>query len=262
MSSKLFREERLRLITEMAYQQKKVVVKDLAEEFNRSPSSIRLDLDELEARGLLVRTHGGAILAEDVETDFVLGKNFLTKRIEMNKPEKQRIAEAVADLVRDGDSVMIDGGSTTYYVAKRLHSKRGLTVITTSLYLLQPLMENSETKIFMTGGMFHRDFQDMVGGISVDTLGRFTPSCAITGMDAFSIESGFTTTEPAMAQIKKKMLSVCRKSIVVVDSTKYDKSCLFHVANLKDVFALVTDKNVPEELAKHLEDSGVELICV
>lgn len=262
MDSKIFREERLRMITEIACSQKKVIVNDLAEHFNRSQSSIRLDLAELEARGLLTRTHGGAILADDVETDFVLGKIILTKRIETNKPEKQRIAEAVADLVHDGDSVMIDGGSTTYYVAKHLNSKRGLTVITTSLYLLPPLMENPETKIFMTGGMIHRDFQDLVGGISVDTLARFTPTCAITGIDAFSIDNGFTTTEPSMAQIKKKMLSVCRNSIVVVDSSKYGKSCLFHVADLKDIYALVTDKNVPEELEQHLANSGVDLIRV
>ena len=123
-------------------------------------------------------------------------------------------------------------------------------------------MENSETKIFMTGGMIHRDFQDLVGGISVDTLARFTPTCAITGIDGFSIDHGFTTTEPSMAQIKKKMLSVCRKSIVVADSSKYGKSCLFHVANLQDVYALVTDKNVPEELKQHLANSGIELILV
>jgi len=262
MAAKIFREERLRLIMDLVYQKKKVVVNDLAEHFNRSPSSIRLDLAELEDRGMLSRTHGGAILVQDAETDFVFGKNFLNKRIETNKEEKQRIAESVVGLVNDGDSVMIDGGSTTYYVAESLASKRGLTVITTSVHLLPTLMENSDTKVYMTGGLIHRDFQDLIGEISVDSIQRFTPDCAIMGIDAFSIDQGFTTTEPAMAQIKKKMIAVSKKTIIVVDSTKYGKACLFHVANLKDLFAIVTDKNAPDELDKFLVGSDVKLLRV
>ena len=260
MASKIFREERLRLIMELAYEKKKVIVNELAEHFNRSPSSIRLDLAELETRGLLSRTHGGAILAEDAETDFVFGKSFLNKRVEMYKQEKQRIAGKVIDLVNDGDSVMIDGGTTTYYVAENLSTKRGLTVITPSLYLVPPLIENSDTKIYLTGGLIHRDFQDTIGEISVDSITRFTADCAIIGIDAFSIEQGFTTTEPAMAQIKKRMISVCKKAIVVVDSSKYGKACLFHVASLKDVYAIGTDRNVPDEVERYLEGSNVKLI--
>lgn len=260
MEAKIFREERLRLISEIAHQKKQVIVNDLAKHFNRSPSSIRLDLQELEARGLLSRTHGGAILAENVETDFVFGKNFLNIRIEMNKQEKQRIARAVAELVHDGDSVMIDGGSTNFYVAESLSAKRGLTVITPSLYLLPPLMENSDTKVYVTGGLIHRDFKDLIGEITVDSLGRFTPACGIIGIDAFSIDQGLTTTEPAMAQNKKRIISVCKKVIVVVDSSKYGKACLFHVTNLKNVYALVTDINVPDELEDHLAGSDVKLI--
>jgi DeoR/GlpR family transcriptional regulator of sugar metabolism len=262
MATKMFREERLRKIMEIAYLKKKVIVKDLAEHYDRSPASIRLDLAELESRGMLVRTHGGAILAEAAETDFVFGKNFLNKRVLMNKTEKKRIAEAVVELIHDGDSVMIDGGSTTFYVAESLKAKHGLTFVTTSLHLLPSLMENSDAKIYMTGGLIHRDFQDLIGEISVDSLQRFTPDCAIMGIDAFSIDQGFTTTEPAMAQIKKNMISVCKKAIIVVDSSKYGKTCLFHVANLKDVHAIITDKKVPDELKKYFEGIDTKFICV
>jgi len=260
MAIKIFREERLRMIMEIAYLKKKVIVDDLTEQFKCSPSSIRLDLAELESRKILKRTHGGAILAEKVEKDFVFGKNFLNQRVETNKDEKERIAQAVVELIHDGDSIMIDGGSTTFYVAQHLSAKRGLTIITTSLYLLPSLIENSEMKIFMTGGLIHRDFQDLIGEIAVDSLQRFTPDCAIMGIDAFSLEQGFTTTEPAMAQIKKQMISVCKKAIIVADSSKFGKTCLFHVANIKDVYALVTDKKSPDEIVKFLEGSSVKLI--
>jgi len=260
MVAKMFREERLRQIIEIAYDKKKLIVSDLADQFNRSPSSIRLDLTELEKRGILKRTHGGAILAEKAETDFIFGKNFLNLRLETNKPEKEKIAKAVTELIHDGDSIMIDGGSTTYYVAKQLSTKRGLTVITTSLNLLPSLIECSDMKVYMTGGLIHRDFQDAIGEISVDSLQRFTPDVAIMGIDAFSLDQGFTTTEPAMAQIKKQMFSVSKKPIIVADYSKFGKACLFHVADLKDVFALITDKGSPAELDKFLERSNVKLV--
>ena len=113
MAANLFREERLQMIMEMNYEKKKVFVKALAEQFGKSPSSIRLDLAELENRGLINRTHGGAILAEVVGSTYVLDKGFLSQRKETAKEEKKRIGRAVIELISDGDSIMIDGGSTT-----------------------------------------------------------------------------------------------------------------------------------------------------
>ena len=135
MAANLFREERLGLIMEMIYEKKKVIVKELADRFGKSTSSIRLDLTELESRGLIHRTHGGAILVENISNDYIVNKNWVRLRDKMNKPEKDRIGKAVLDLINDGDSIMIDGGSTTYSVGKYLKAKRGLTIITTSYHM-------------------------------------------------------------------------------------------------------------------------------
>ena len=119
MKRTIFREERLQMIMNMIVEQKKVYVNDLAERFGRSTTSIRTDLMELESRGLIVRTHGGAILPEKNEKEFVLDKNILKFREELYAAEKNRISKATMDLIQDGDSVLIDGGKHHIFCCSR-----------------------------------------------------------------------------------------------------------------------------------------------
>ncbi len=260
MKKKMFREERLRLIMENIYDQKKVVVNDLARQFGRSSSSIRLDLAELESRGLIVRTHGGALLADEAADDLILNKKFLQLRAELNKEEKQRIGAAAIDLIHDGDSIMIDGGTTNYFFAQNLAQKRGLTIITTSIHLLPVLLEISDAKIFLTGGLVYRDFEDMIGEIPLDSIARFKPDHTVIGIDGVSIEHGLTTTEPTMAPLKRKMVSVSSNLIIVSDSSKFGKVCLLSVADLKAASTIVTDARLPLEFAEKIESFGPTVI--
>ena len=260
MDANLFREERLRLIMEMIYEKKKVFVKELADKFGKSSSSIRIDLTELESRGLINRTHGGAILADMVNNTYVVDKKFLHLREQIAKAEKQRIGKAVIELISDGDSIMIDGGSTTYYVAQNLKAKRGLTIITTSFYLLHELLEISDAKIYLTGGLIHRDFEDLIGDISIDSIRRFKPDCVIIGIDGMSIKNGFTSTESSMKQIKKQMKSTGGKTIVVADSTKIGKVCPQHVSDINDVYAVITDTGASHEFIQSFNGFDTKLI--
>ena len=260
MDVNLFREERLRLIMEMINEKKKVFVKELANEFGKSSSSIRLDLAELESRRLINRTHGGAILADMGNNTYVVDKKILYQREETSKAEKQRIGKAVIELISDGDSIMIDGGSTTYYVAHTLNKKRGLTIITTSFYLLPVLLEISDAKIYLTGGLIHRDFKALIGDISIDSIQRFKPDCVIMGIDGMSIKNGLTSTEASMKQIKKQMKSVGEKTIVVADSTKIGKVCPQHVLDINDVYAVVTDTGASQEFIQSFSRFDTKLI--
>lgn len=260
MKKKIFREERLRMIMGNIYDQEKVVVHDLARQFGRSSSSIRLDLAELESRGLIVRTHGGALLADGAADDLILTKKFLQLRTESNREEKQRIGEAAVELIHDGDSIMMDGGSTTYFVAKNLRKKRGLTIITTSISLLPLLLEIADAKIFLTGGMVYRDFEDTIGEISLESIRRFKPDHTIIGIDGISLEQGLTSTEPTIAPLKRQMVAESKDLIVVSDSSKFGKVCVLSVAELKEVSTIVTDKQVSEEWVEKLRSLGPLLI--
>ena len=262
MPEQLFREERLMRIMEKIHADGKVVVTELAEEFALSKPSIRLDLAELESRDLIERTHGGAILKDAINSRYIAVKNDLVLRKEIYKEEKQRIGQAVINLIHDGDSIMIDGGSSTYYVVKNISMRRGLTIITSTLALLPLLLEIPDAKIYLTGGLLHKEFEDLIGEISVSTLRRFKPNYAIFGIDAISMEDGFFSTESSTAEIKKQMIQSGAQSIVVADSSKFGNVSLCHVANLEDVDYLVTDKNIPQEYVNHFKDTRVRLITV
>ena len=260
MAANLFREERLRLIMEIIYDKKKVFVKGLAGKFGRSVSSIRLDLSELESRGLINRTHGGAILNESIGNHYIKNKSLIRLRDETNKAEKERIGKAVLDLIHDGDSIMIDGGSTTYYVAKYLKEKHGLTIITTSYHLFPILLEIQDAKIFLTGGLVYREYEDLIGDIPIDTIRRFNPDCVIIGIDGVSLDHGLTITVPPVAAIKRNMVEVGKKIIAVADSSKFGNVSLLHIADLSNIHTIVSDTGVPEKFIQAIEGSGVELI--
>lgn len=260
MKKKVFREERLRMIMEMLFEQKSVTVDQLSNKFDKSAGMIRLDLTELESRGLISRTHGGAILVSDSAEDFVLEKNLLQLRVETKEEEKVRIGKAVAELIHDGDSVMIDGGSTNYFVAMELRKKRNLKIVTTSLFLFPVLSEIPDAVIYLTGGVLRREYQDTFGEIALDTIKRFQPEHTILGVDGVSRSSGFTTVDPGLAMIKRQMVAVSKNLIVAADSSKFGKVCLLTIADIQDTSIIVTDSNLPVAEAEAIRALGPDVI--
>ncbi|MEA4908325.1 MAG: DeoR/GlpR transcriptional regulator [Chloroflexi bacterium] len=256
----LFREERLQLILKSLLARKKVLVTDLVREFEVSASTIRLDLAELETRGLLSRTHGGAILPEKIDNELITSKNILALREETQTEEKDAIAQAVLNLIHDGDSIMIDGGSTTARVAQRLGQRRKLTIITTSYHLLPILLEISDATIYVTGGLVHRDFKDFVGEISLDSISRFHTDITVIGIDGVSVKQGLTTPDIMMAQVKKKMIALSKKLVVVADQSKMGKVCLVPVAPLDSSFTIITDGQVDIDFIEQIRSLGTKVI--
>ena len=247
---------------ETLHEEGKVFVDKLAQNFGRSESSIRLDLAELESRKLIKRTHGGAILGESIGSDYVLNKNLIILRDETRKEEKKRIGRAVLDFVNDGDSIVIDGGSTTFYVGQCLKAKRGLTIITTSYHMLPILLEINDAKIFLSGGLIHREYEDLIGDISIGSIQRFNPDCAILGIDGISILHGLTIADPSVALRKQKMIEVSKKSIVVADSSKFGKVSLIHIADLDGVNSIISDVGTPVNFVREIEKTNVNLVLV
>jgi DeoR/GlpR family transcriptional regulator of sugar metabolism len=261
MKTTIFREERLQMIMNLLVEQKKVFVKNLAERFDLSETTIRTDMMELEERGLIIRTHGGAILPERSEDrQLIFNKNILKFREELFAEEKKRISKATMELIHDGDSVMIDGGSTTHYVAEALKEKRGLTLITTSYYIVTTLIQIPDARIYLIGGLLHREFEDMIGEITTDGLGRFSPDHTIMGTDGISLTQGLTTTEPSIARNKRKMISVSKDLIIVADSSKFGKVAVTKVADLDQVDTLVTDDSATQDCVDAFADIKTRLI--
>jgi DeoR/GlpR family transcriptional regulator of sugar metabolism len=258
--SKLFREERLQLIIERLVADKKAFVADLAEQFGVSTSSIRNDLSELESRGLLVRTYGGAVLPEQLGTHLIVRKSALQLRTAAQLAEKDAIGRAAAALISDGDTIMIDGGSTTECVVRYLHGKRGLTFVTNATSLLPGLSAISDAEIYLTGGLLHREFETLLGEASIEALGRFRAMKAILGMDGVSLHCGFTATHASVAAAKRKMAAASEMVMVVCDHTKFDQVCLMPIARFDEVDYLVTDSGVSPDMVESIRQQGTKVI--
>ena len=246
-SSKTFREERLKHITERVLSGQPVYVNALAEEFDVSSSSIRLDLSELEARGILRRTHGGAILANAMQGRLIAEKSPFEARKQQLQAEKEAIGRAAAALVADGDTLMMDGGSTTLHIARFLADKRGLTIVTNAVALLPDLLAIPDAQVYVTGGVLDRRFATLLGEVALDTIGRFRTAKVILGIDGISADAGLTVTDPAVAATKRKMMEAGRQLIVISDHTKLNHVSLYTLAPLAAMHTLVTDAGAPPD---------------
>ncbi len=260
MPPPIFREERLKWIIHRLKADQSVQVNELAKEFGISPSMIRLDLKELEARGLLQRTHGGAILAEGLNGRVITGKTPFDERRVSLLAEKEAIGCAAAGLVADGESLMLDSGSTTLHVARALQGKRNLTIITNAIDLLPDLMAIPDAQIYLSGGLVNRDYVTLLGEIAAEVIGRFRAAKAILGIDGISLDHGLTATDPAIAAAKRKMMTACGQLIIVADHTKFNQVSLYTLAPIETMHTLVTDSATPYATIEALRERGVEVI--
>ncbi len=255
-----FREERLGLIIQRVMADGKVSVNDLADAFEVSASSIRLDLNELEARGIVTRVHGGAIASETLHDGLITQKSSFQARMAALQPEKDAIGRAAAALVPAGSALMIDGGSTTVYVARHLGTTRDLVIVTNAVTLLSDLLAIPDAQIHVTGGALDRRYGHLLGEVALDTIARFRTELAILGMDGVSVEGGLSVTDPAVAATKRRMMAAGTRLIVVADHTKLGRRSLYSLSPVNRMDTLVTDSGADPDLVEAIRACGPEVI--
>lgn len=232
-------------------------VNELVELFAVSRDTIRRDLDLLERRGLLVRTHGGA-----VNNDRLVRLNStLGSRMDEHVDAKQRIGEAAVSLVRDGETLIINGGSTVYHFAMALGEKRSLTVVTNNLRIPPAVPESAIEAIHILGGTYWPQFQVTIGTVGFSPVAGINVDTAIVGCTGIST-TGVSMTKLDEAAHTSGMIAVARRAIVLADRSKFNVKAFANVAGLERIDHLVTDGEPPAELAAALDRAGVSVtIC-
>ena len=235
-------------------QQRSMSVLELSQHFGVSPMTIRRDLDVLEARGLVLRIHGGArapgapmAVPEDV-------------RGARNVGEKDAIGAAAAAMVEDGQTLFIDAGTTTIELARRLREHRGLTVVTNSVRVLAALADSPGINLIGLGGSVYGGAWSFVGPLAEAALRRFNASVAFMGITSVSLEHGLSEVNYFEAAIKTTMIQRAQRVILLADHTKFEKVSPVTVAPLSDVDAIITDGQVPAELVASYRRAGVEIM--
>ena len=229
-------------------------ISELAATLQVSEATVRRDLRTLEQRGELQRVHGGAVRVDEGTKRELLFHEKATLRAD----EKERIAEAALGLIENGDSVYLDGGSTVLALARKLGSRRELTVVTNSLMAAAELMESGH-KLILLGGEFRPLSRTLVGPLTSPIGEALHIGKAFFGTIGLTA-SGVSTTDPGEAFTKKLILGRAEQAILLADSGKFGRTSLVEAGKLDDFDIVVTDSGAPSELQKILKKNKIKLI--
>lgn len=250
-----FVEERRLAIVERLQTTGKVTVDDLAATFRVSHATVRADLARLEGEGLLQRTHGGAILASTT-----LYEPAYAHREVLRLPEKRAIARAAAAMVRDGETVLLDAGTTTQEIARQLLQRQALTVVTNSLSNALTLMENPGIEVILLGGAVNARRRATLGPLAVGGLDAFRVDRAFLAFNGIHWQAGFTVVDFEAAALKRRMSERAAQTVVVADSGKIGQIAFAAALSLSAAAALVTDDGIADRDRGSLAEQGLRVV--
>ncbi|RYE03137.1 MAG: DeoR/GlpR transcriptional regulator [Sphingomonadales bacterium] len=242
-------------IVAMVAEQGRASVDVLAELLGASRETIRRDLTVLSDRALIRKVHGGAVPWK------APGEDPFAARMEKNRAAKLRIGRAAAGLFAAGDSLLVDTGSTTIYFAEALAEISGLTVITNARKVADAVAGGSGgSEAYLLGGRYLREAEQVVGPMAVEQIQRFSADHAVLTVGAINAAARFMDYNAEEAYVARAMIESARLTTVLVDSSKFERSALFEVAEAGRVDRIVTDAPPPAALASALAEASVEII--
>jgi DeoR family transcriptional regulator, aga operon transcriptional repressor len=255
--NRVLAEERRRQIIDLVNRHGKVLVPELAREFSTSQVTVRQDLEALHAEGLIHRTHGGAL---PVRAAALLDRR-LSDKEKLYPREKRRIAAAAARLVKEGQSVVLDSGSTTTAVARALRHLRQLTIITNAVNIAAELAGTS-IEVILTGGILRENSFSLIGPLAEDALQRLSADLLFLGVDGFDVSLGLTTPNLLEAKVNRVMMKIARRRVVVCDSSKFGSRSLSLISAASEIQQVITDRNISESDLTALKDAGINVTVV
>ncbi len=256
---RLLIEERRRRIAEFVEQQGRATVEELAARFSVSAVTVRADLETLARSGLLIRSHGGALPADGPVLDAPL-----SIKAALHHDEKVRIARAAASMIRSGETIILDSGTTTAQIARQILRLKleALTVITNALNIALELSGPTHIRVLMLGGMLRPMSYSLVGPHAERALEGLSADRLFLGVDGLDPEIGVTTPEPLEAELNALMIRISRQVVVVADASKLGRRSLSVIAPVRSLHKLITDGGAAPETVEALRAQGVEVILV
>jgi len=258
-SPRLLVEERRRLIVEQVERAGRATVEELAARFKISPVTIRADLEALARNAAIVRSHGGALPAPAHAVDTPL-----SIKETRHHAQKRLIGQAAARLVEDGQTIILDSGSTTIEIARALRQRKWseLTVITNGLHIALELGAIPAIRVMMLGGLLRASSQSLVGSGAEQMLAQLSADRLFLGVDGIDPEIGVTTPDPQEATLNALMIRVSREVVGVFDSSKFGQRSLSVIAPLSGLHKVISDTAAAPEYVEALESAGVGVTLV
>lgn len=235
----------------------KVRVDSLSEKFDVSTVTIRNDLDFLEKKGILHRTHGGALIRKNVYEDPTL-----EEKQKLFQSEKQRIGEKGVEMINNGDSILLDSGTTAMEVALRLSGKKNLTIMTNAINIALKLGSFENLNVMLTGGVLRKESFSLVGPEAEATISNYYFDKLFLGVDGLDIRFGLTTPNPMEAQLNRTMVKRAQQVIAIADSSKFGRHSFSYICDVDVISTIITDKNISPEFETEFARRNIDVIKV
>lgn len=238
-----------------------VEVNALAARFQTSPITIRRDLIELQERGLLERTRGGAISGEVLADGWARYETIsYVERERERVREKRAIAELAAQLVSDGDCILVNGGTTSRHLAEALRGHQNLHVITNGLPVAMEFARSQNAAVYVLPGRV--DFRKMCSVVrpAPGAFDDFTVRAAFLGVHGISPSGGIAMLSPEEAAMNRSFIEAAQTVNVIVDSSKFESQAMFRICELNRIDRVITDSGASAEVRQALHSQGVEVL--
>jgi DeoR/GlpR family transcriptional regulator of sugar metabolism len=245
--------ERKRLLLEVLKSEGKILASDLSKRLAVSEDTIRRDLRELDRAGLLQRVHGGALPRSPTSLHY-------SDREKESTDAKQRIGIAAAQLLRPGEVVVLDGGTTPLAVAEHLPENLAVTVVSHSLPALEVLSSHPKAECVVVGGRLFKEARVAVGVAAVDAYRLLRPDTCVLGAAAVHPAAGVTTFDGEEAEVKRAMIAHATRVIVVVAGEKVGTVAPYLLMPVFQITHLVTDSSAPSDVLQMLRELGSEVV--
>jgi DeoR/GlpR family transcriptional regulator of sugar metabolism len=247
--------ERRRRIAESIRSKGVISVAEMAEVLGTSEITLRRDLKTMAGEGLVVRTHGGAVLP-----DGLVNEPSYTEKANQAAAEKAAIARVAAGMIRPGDSIILGPGTTTLALARLLADLTELTVVTNSLLVAQALLPASRVELILTGGTLRRAIHALVGPAAEEPLRMLRASRVFMSGNGLTVERGLSTPSPLVAAADRALAAAAQETVVLADHTKIGKETMCQTVPLDRISILITDARAdPRQLAQ-IRKAGVTVL--
>jgi DeoR/GlpR family transcriptional regulator of sugar metabolism len=248
--------QRKNSILEMLNSGDEVRVSELAEKLCITPATVRSDLAEMEEDNLLRRVHGGAVSTK--KSYFNMSIN---DRMKINRDEKIHIAKACVSLIRDGDTLMIDSGTTPHYVAKELADRGNLTILTNAVQIAEEFIYNSSVNVILLGGHLDFQYRFTYGADTIRQIQTYRADKMILAIDGVSAKYGLSTYHSLEADVSRQMIERSNTVIAVADHSKIGKEGFSYIAPLDSIDILVTDADSAGSAElDEIRNRGIEIL--
>ena len=253
----LMAEERRTQILHIARTAGRVRVNDLASQFDTSAVTIRNDLNELHQRGLVQRSHGGAVLP-----DAIMRESPVYERLKAHSEEKRRIGAMAATLINDGETIILDSGTTTLEIARQIKKKQGLQIITNGVNIAAELLDARDAEVFIVGGTVRGESASISGRFTEEMFDQFSADKLFLSGAGCDLDFGVSGANLEETMVNRAMLRISREIILVADASKFSKRSMTRIAPFSEIDTVISDIGLDEVTQEKLRSLGCNLVLV